>query len=314
MATQNNKNKAALFYEEWWERISYKSDEVQHEIVERYFNHCFGIQTFDPDAFSKDHRPTEAEIELIFMVRTYEADKAAYLAKCETNSRNRRMANAPEPTSIESDECEQLQAIENKKQRPSTTVNDRQRKPTEANVRQDNDNDNDNDLFFLAPTGAREADASQKEKKELLLNLTFYFLGQGVKRAYTEAERAWNYNEANGWMSENKNGSTKDHSKNKLAYLKGWSCERATYGMDHGQLFADFCRATGMTDVKYLDSYCGSHYTKEGVCFHMTTKKTADDFMAIYRADLERSLKGVEVIKQFDKSLQGFAAIKNPSI
>jgi len=280
-----------IFRKEWWDNLRHKSPELFKESLSILFSVYFDGKKFDPYSFDEQgSNPTPAQDLAIPMVKAANLEKEYYIAKCERNA-----ANAKKRFESQATICDRIQT--------QATASDRMQ--TQGNTIQCNNNTiQDNTIQNYSFFSACEETSPEKEKKELLVKLAFYFIKKGVLKSWTTAEAAWNFNDADGWKSTNKNGTQKDHSKNKLARMKGWQCDGGNYNMSDADFFVNVCSSTGMTAPDVLDSYRGVIYGK-GVIFKFDKSAAVQTFMDYYKANGQALAICSRIVKEHYATSEG---------
>lgn len=315
MATKKEIDKI-FFRLDWWQYLRWKSPELIAEVMSRFMNHCSGMEPIDIDENTKPQN--EAETFLFPMVLQFERDKASYDEACRQNAanvskrwnkkKNETQEDTPEETPADTTEYDQENRNTTKYDR-NTNEYDQENRNTKKGIERKGKEKN---IFFFSADEETSPDG-KKEKKEILKELTFHFIERGVLKPYTAAEKAWDYNESNDWKTvttRGKSTTTKDHSKNKLAFLRGWDVEGMQYSLDGAKVFSDFCRATELEDPSILDDFHGAAYMATdngaGMVFFFNRKDTCVKFRQYFGTNPQFIETGNETVRQTYRDAKGF--------
>lgn len=273
-----------IFHKIWWENTRHLPTEARCEIYDTLFRYVFeGVEpTFDP--------LSAASMAFSFIKKHIDDDNAKYIQTCEKRAAAGRRGNEKRWGKKE-DESQSIANIAN-----ATTESQ-----SIANIA-DNDNeyeyDNDTekintDFLFL--------EAEKKEK--IIFDFSLILLSEGRPNSYTEATKAYDFNESTSWetTTEKKDGqkSTKK-IKNKLSWLKGWQrSNEQLFAPRDGSVLAKILQNHPIPGMQNLINYFrGIRDEGDAITFLFSNNMTAAFFMNEYRGELGFRSAIIKVVKE----------------
>lgn len=277
------KKESFIFHKAWWDNTRHLPAQAKVEIYDSLFQYVFeGIEPeFDP--------MSAASMAFSFIKKHIDDDKTKYQKTCEKRAEAGRRGN--EKRWGKKDESQSIANVAN-------AINESQ---SIANVA-DNDNeyeyDNDNekintDFLFL--------EAEKKEK--IIFDFSLILLSEGRPNSYTEATKAYDFNESTSWetTTEKKNGqkSTKK-IKNKLSWLKGWQrSNEQLFAPRDGSVLAKILQNHPIPGMQNLINYFrGIRDEGDAITFLFSNNMTAAFFMNEYRGELGFRSAIIKVVKE----------------
>lgn len=273
-----------IFHKIWWENTRHLPTEARCEIYDTLFRYVFeGVEpTFDP--------LSAVSMACSFIIKHINDDKAKYAATCEKRAAAGRRGNE-----------KRWGKKENESQSIANVANAINESQSIANIA-DNDNeyeyDNDNekintDFLFL--------EAEKKEK--IIFDFSLILLSEGRPNSYTEATKAYDFNESTSWetTTEKKNGqkSTKK-IKNKLSWLKGWQrSNEQLFAPRDGSVLAKILQNHPIPGMQNIINYFrGIRDEGDAITFLFSNNLTAAFFMNEYREELGFKSAVIKVVKE----------------
>lgn len=277
------KKESFIFHKAWWDNTRHLPAQAKVEIYNSLFQYVFeGIEPeFDP--------MSAASMAFSFIKKHIDDDKTKYQKTCEKRAEAGRRGN--EKRWGKKDESQSIANVAN-------AINESQ---SIANVA-DNDNeyeyDNDNekintDFLFL--------EAEKKEK--IIFEFSLILLSEGRPNSYTEAVKAYDFNESTSWetTTEKKDGqkSTKK-IKNKLSWLKGWQrSNEQLFAPRDGSVLAKILQNHPIPGMQNIINYFrGIRDEGDAITFLFSNNMTAAFFMNEYREELGFKSAVIKVVKE----------------
>ena len=277
------KKESFIFHKAWWDNTRHLPAQAKVEIYDSLFQYVFeGIEPeFDP--------MSAASMAFSFIKKHIDDDKTKYQKTCEKRAEAGRRGN--EKRWGKKDESQSIANVAN-------AINESQ---SIANVA-DNDNeyeyDNDNekintDFLFL--------EAEKKEK--IIFEFSLILLSEGRPNSYTEAVKAYDFNESTSWetTTEKKDGqkSTKK-IKNKLSWLKGWQrSNEQLFAPRDGSVLAKILQNHPIPGMQNIINYFrGIRDEGDAITFLFSNNMTAAFFMNEYREELGFKSAVIKVVKE----------------
>lgn len=273
-----------IFHKVWWENTRHLPTEARCEIYDTLFRYVFeGVEpTFDP--------LSAVSMACSFIIKHIDDDKEKYAATCEKRAAAGRRGNE-----------KRWGKKENESQSIANIANAITESQSIANIA-DNDNeyeyDNDNekintDFLFL--------EAEKKEK--IIFDFSLILLSEGRPNSYTEATKAYDFNESTSWetTTEKKDGqkSTKK-IKNKLSWLKGWQrSNEQLFAPRDGSVLAKILQNHPIPGMENLINYFrGIRDEGDAITFLFSNNQTSTFFMNEYRKDAGFRSMTIKVVKE----------------
>lgn len=261
MAKKKDDN--VLVFKSWIEEIQFFPDEVRLEIYDRFFDHVFqlnGFEPFDPAAYNRQHKPANmAEAKLIGMINQHNW----VLERSEINANNRRGKV---------------------KEQPNLEPADSQ------------------------PGAGPEPALSVSKRDDLVMQAALAYIQERRLKPYTTAIKAWEHNEAAGWMYKD------SPIKNRLAWLKGYDSPKGKYGQDAAACFALICdKIPALQIPQAIDSFSGGYYHENTGILELLfdNAQALGIFQHAMEADTVNDLAFALIRQKFPKAKQiGFNTIK----
>lgn len=285
------KKESFIFHKAWWDNTRHLPAQAKVEIYDSLFQYVFeGIEPeFDP--------MSAASMAFSFIKKHIDDDKTKYQKTCEKRAEAGRRGGLAKQANAR----EQAKNDNNGQQTLANLANANFAKQTLANLA-DNDNeyeyDNENekintDFLFLEGDG---------KKEKIIFDFSLILLSEGRPNSYTEATKAYDFNESTSWetVTEKKDGqkSTKK-IKNKLSWLKGWQrSNEQTFPPRDGSLLAKILKNHQAPGVENLINYFrGIRDEDDSITFLFSNHQTSGLFMTKYRAEEEFRSATIKAVK-----------------
>lgn len=280
-----------IFHKIWWENTRHLPTEAQCEIYDTLFRYVFeGIEpTFDPLSV--------VSMAMKFIKERIDADNNKYIATCGKRAAAGRrgglakQANARKQAKSDNNEQQTLANIANANFAKQTLAN---LADTDTDTESDTDTEKINtDFLFL--------EAEKKEK--IIFDFSLILLSEGRPNSYTEAVKAYDFNESTSWetTTEKKNGqkSTKK-IKNKLSWLKGWQrSNEQLFAPRDGSVLAKILQNHPIPGMENLINYFrGIRDEDDAITFLFSNHQTSTFFMNEYRGELGFRSAIIKVVKE----------------
>lgn len=271
-----------IFHKIWWENTRHLPTEARCEIYDTLFRYVFeGIEpTFDP--------LSAVSMAMKFIKERIDADNNKYIATCEKRAAAGRRGNEKR-WGKKDDESQSIANIAN-----ATTESQSIANIAESDTESDTDTEKINtDFLFL--------EAEKKEK--IIFDFSLILLSEGRPNSYTEATKAYDFNESTSWetTTEKKNGqkSTKK-IKNKLSWLKGWQrSNEQLFAPRDGSVLAKILQNHPIPGMQNLINYFrGIRDEGDAITFLFSNNMTAAFFMNEYRGELGFRSAIIKVVKE----------------
>lgn len=255
----------------WWQYLRWQDDATKATVLSLFFNHCSGIENFDVAKCTSLGTPSLAEQLVMPMIMQYEADKSAYIAKCETNSRNAKRnkdVQSDLPISQATANGSQATAHEHTLSQGEDVLSHPKGNEKKGKEKKDNE------LFVSAVDTA--------DKKNIILATALNYLSKGIKNPYAKATAFYDLNDARDWQEVTSKGATYNHGKStrtKVAYLTAAS-KQIEKGMSPiaGQIAAVVFRYAEIFEQNMLDNLTSVVNHGSYAEFVFTTKECKDTF------------------------------------
>ena len=281
-----------IFHKIWWENTRHLPTEARCEIYDTLFRYVFeGVEpTFDP--------LSAVSMAFSFIKKHIDDDNAKYIQTCEKRAAAGRRGGLAKQANAR----EQAKNDNSEQQTLANLANATFAKQTLANLA-DNDNeyeyDNENekintDFLFLEGDG---------KKEKIIFDFSLILLSEGRPNSYTEATKAYDFNESTSWetTTEKKNGqkSTKK-IKNKLSWLKGWQrSNEQLFAPRDGMILSKILQEHPIPGVGNLINYFrGIRDEDDSITFLFSNNMTAAFFMNEYRGELGFRSAIIKVVKE----------------
>jgi hypothetical protein len=232
-----------------------------------------------------------------FIKKHIDDDNAKYIQTCEKRAAAGRrgglakQANAREQAKNENSEQQTLANLANATFAKQTLAN---LADNDNEYEYDNENEKINtDFLFL--------EAEKKEK--IIFDFSLILLSEGRPNSYTEATKAYDFNESTSWetTTEKKDGqkSTKK-IKNKLSWLKGWQrSNEQLFAPRDGSVLAKILQNHPIPGMQNLINYFrGIRDENDTVTFLFSNNINAAFFMNEYREDAGFRSAVIKVVKE----------------
>ncbi len=273
-----------IFHKIWWENTRHLPTEARCEIYDTLFRYVFeGVEpTFDP--------LSAVSMAMKFIKERIDADKDKYIATCEKRAAAGRRGNEKRWGKKE-DESQTIANIANATTESQTIAN-----IADTDTESDTDTDTEKintDFLFL--------EAEKKEK--IIFDFSLILLSEGRPNSYTEAVKAYDFNESTSWetTTEKKDGqkSTKK-IKNKLSWLKGWQrSNEQLFAPRDGSVLAKILQNHPIPGVQNIINYFrGIRDEGDAITFLFSNNLTAAFFMNEYRKDEGFRSITIKVVKE----------------
>lgn len=273
-----------IFHKIWWENTRHLPTEARCEIYDTLFRYVFeGVEpTFDP--------LSAVSMAMKFIKERIDADNNKYIATCEKRAAAGRRGNEKRWGKKE-DESQSIANIANATTESQSIANIAD---TDTDTESDTDTEKINtDFLFL--------EAEKKEK--IIFDFSLILLSEGRPNSYTEAVKAYDFNESTSWetTTEKKDGqkSTKK-IKNKLSWLKGWQrSNEQLFAPRDGSVLAKILQNHPIPGMQNLINYFrGIRDEGDAVTFLFSNNMTAAFFMNEYRGELGFRSAIIKVVKE----------------
>lgn len=272
-----------IFHKIWWENTRHLPTEARCEIYDTLFRYVFeGVEpTFDP--------LSAASMAMKFIKERIDADNTKYIQTCEKRAAAGRRGNEKRWGKKE-DESQTLANIANATTESQTIAN-----IADTDTESDTDTDTEKiktDFLFL-----------EAEKEKIIFDFSLILLSEGRPNSYTEATKAYDFNESTSWetTTEKKNGqkSTKK-IKNKLSWLKGWQrSNEQIFAPRDGSVLAKILQNHPIPGAQNLINYFrGIRDEGDAITFLFSNNLTAAFFMNEYREELGFKSAVIKVVKE----------------
>ena len=267
-----------IFHKIWWENTRHLPTEARCEIYDTLFRYVFeGVEpTFDP--------LSAVSMAMKFIKERIDADNNKYIATCEKRAAAGRRGGL----------AKQANAREQAK-------SDNETQQTLANLADtDTESDTDTDTEKIN-TDFLFLEAEKKEK--IIFEFSLILLSEGRPNSYTEAVKAYDFNESTSWetTTEKKDGqkSTKK-IKNKLSWLKGWQrSNEQLFAPRDGSVLAKILQNHPIPGVQNMINYFrGIRDEGDAITFLFSNNLTAAFFMNEYREELGFRSAIIKVVKE----------------
>lgn len=270
-----------IFHKIWWENTRHLPTEARCETYDTLFRYVFeGVEpTFDP--------LSAVSMAMKFIKERIDADKDKYIATCEKRAAAGRRGNEKRWGKKE-DESQSIANIAN-----ATTESQSIANIADTDTESDTEKIN-TDFLFLEGDG---------KKEKIIFDFSLILLSEGRPNSYTEATKAYDFNESTSWetTTEKKNGqkSTKK-IKNKLSWLKGWQrSNEQLFAPRDGSLLAKILKNHQAPGVENLINYFrGIRDEDDSITFLFSNHQTSGLFMTKYRADEEFRSATIKAVKE----------------
>lgn len=279
------KKESFIFHKAWWDNTRHLPAQAKVEIYDSLFQYVFeGIEPeFDP--------MSAASMAFSFIKKHIDDDKTKYQKTCEKRAEAGRRGNE-----------KRWGKKENESQSIANVANAINESQSIANVA-DNDNeyeyDNENekintDFLFLEGDG---------KKEKIIFDFSLILLSEGRPNSYTEATKAYDFNESTSWetVTEKKDGqkSTKK-IKNKLSWLKGWQrSNEQLFAPRDGSILAKILQTHPIPGMQNIINYFrGIRDEGDAITFLFSNNLTAAFFMNEYREELGFKSAVIKVVKE----------------
>ena len=273
-----------IFHKIWWENTRHLPTEARCEIYDTLFRYVFeGVEpTFDP--------LSAVSMACSFIIKHIDDDKAKYAATCEKRAAAGRRGNEKRWGKKE-DESQSIANIANAITESQSIANIAD---NDNEYEYDNDNEKINtDFLFL--------EAEKKEK--IIFDFSLILLSEGRPNSYTEAVKAYDFNESTSWetTTEKKDGqkSTKK-IKNKLSWLKGWQrSNEQLFAPRDGSVLAKILQTHPIPGMQNMINYFrGIRDEGDAITVLFSNNLTAAFFMNEYREELGFKSAVIKVVKE----------------
>ena len=272
-----------VFHKIWWENTRHLPTEARCEIYDTLFRYVFeGIEPeFDP--------LSAVSMAMKFIKERIDADKDKYIATCEKRAAAGRRGNEKRWGKKE-DESQSIANVAN-------AINESQSIANVADTDTDTDTDTEKtntDFLFLEGDG---------KKEKIIFDFSLILLSEGRPNSYTEATKAYDFNESTSWetVTEKKDGqkSTKK-IKNKLSWLKGWQrSNEQLFAPRDGSVLAKILQNHPIPGIENLINYFrGIRDEGDAITFLFSNNLTAAFFMNEYREELGFKSAVIKVVKE----------------
>ena len=261
-----------IFHKIWWENTRHLPTEARCETYDTLFRYVFeGVEpTFDP--------LSAVSMAMKFIKERIDADKDKYIATCEKRAAAGRIGNERRWGKKE-DESQSIANV--------------------ADTDTDSDTDTDTekintDFLFLEGDG---------KKEKIIFEFSLILLSEGRPNSYTEATKAYDFNESTSWetTTEKKDGqkSTKK-IKNKLSWLKGWQrSNEQLFAPRDGSVLAKILQNHPIPGMQNIINYFrGIRDEGDAITFLFSNNMTAAFFMNEYREELGFKSAVIKVVKE----------------
>lgn len=208
-----------LFRKSWWNIIKNLPAGQRSEVIDLVTQYMF------EDMEPQFDEMTAVSIAVQFILRDINADKERYDNITEQRreaGRKGGMQRAANFQANQANEANQANATLLENETKQTTKQNQAPKQTKR-IDICIDKDIDNTLSPSSLPAGEGGEEREREKTEVVFAYSLHLLSQGRPNAYSEAEQAYDYNEALGWVKETdrKNGDiVRQHIRDKLAWLK----------------------------------------------------------------------------------------------
>ena len=276
-----------IFHKIWWENTRHLPTEARCEIYDTLFRYVFeGVEpTFDP--------LSAVSMACSFIKKHIDDDKAKYVATCEKRAAAGRRGNEKR-WGKKDDESQSIANIANATTESQSIANIAD---NDNEYEYDNDNDNEKintDFLFLEGDG---------KKEKIIFEFSLILLSEGRPNSYTEATKAYDFNESTSWetTTEKKDGqkSTKK-IKNKLSWLKGWQrSNEQLFAPRDGSVLAKILQNHPIPGMQNIINYFrGIRDEGDAITFLFSNNLTAAFFMNEYREELGFKSAVIKVVKE----------------
>ena len=276
-----------IFHKIWWENTRHLPTEARCEIYDTLFRYVFeGVEpTFDP--------LSAVSMACSFIKKHIDDDKAKYVATCEKRAAAGRRGNEKR-WGKKDDESQSIANIANATTESQSIANIAD---NDNEYEYDNDNDNEKintDFLFLEGDG---------KKEKIIFEFSLILLSEGRPNSYTEATKAYDFNESTSWetTTEKKDGqkSTKK-IKNKLSWLKGWQrSNEQLFAPRDGMILSKILQEHPIPGMENLINYFrGIRDEDDSITFLFSNNMTAAFFMNEYRGELGFRSAIIKVVKE----------------
>lgn len=270
-----------IFHKIWWENTRHLPTEARCETYDTLFRYVFeGVEpTFDP--------LSAVSMAMKFIKERIDADKDKYIATCEKRAAAGRRGNEKRWGKKE-DESQSIANIAN-----ATTESQSIANIADTDTESDTEKIN-TDFLFLEGDG---------KKEKIIFEFSLILLSEGRPNSYTEATKAYDFNESTSWetTTEKKNGqkSTKK-IKNKLSWLKGWQrSNEQLFAPRDGSVLAKILQNHPIPGMQNLINYFrGIRDEGDAITFLFSNNMTAAFFMNEYRGELGFRSAIIKVVKE----------------
>ena len=278
-----------IFHKIWWENTRHLPTEARCEIYDTLFRYVFeGVEpTFDP--------LSAVSMACSFIKKHIDDDKAKYVATCEKRAAAGRRGNEKRWGKKE-DESQSIANIANATTESQSIANIADNDTdTESDTDTDTDTEKINtDFLFLEGDG---------KKEKIIFEFSLILLSEGRPNSYTEATKAYDFNESTSWetTTEKKDGqkSTKK-IKNKLSWLKGWQrSNEQLFAPRDGSVLAKILQNHPIPGMQNIINYFrGIRDEGDSITFLFSNNLTAAFFMNEYREELGFKSAVIKVVKE----------------
>ena len=274
-----------IFHKIWWENTRHLPTEARCEIYDTLFRYVFeGVEpTFDP--------LSAVSMAMKFIKERIDADKNKYIETCEKRAAAGRRGNEKRWGKKE-DESQSVANIANATTESQSIANIAD---TDTDTESDTDTEKINtDFLFLEGDG---------KKEKIIFEFSLILLSEGRPNSYTEATKAYDFNESTSWetVTEKKDGqkSTKK-IKNKLSWLKGWQrSNEQLFAPRDGSVLAKILQNHPIPGVQNMINYFrGIRDEGDAITFLFSNNLTAAFFMNEYREELGFKSAVIKVVKE----------------
>lgn len=271
-----------IFHKVWWENTRHLPTEARCEIYDTLFRYVFeGVEpTFDP--------LSAVSMAMKFIKERIDTDNNKYIATCEKRAAAGRRGNEKRWGKKE-DESQSIANIANAITESQSIAN-----IADTDTESDTDTEKINtDFLFL--------EAEKKEK--IIFDFSLILLSEGRPNSYTEATKAYDFNESTSWetTTEKKDGqkSTKK-IKNKLSWLKGWQrSNEQLFAPRDGSVLAKILQNHPIPGMQNMINYFrGIRDEGDAITFLFSNNMTAAFFMNEYREELGFKSAVIKVVKE----------------
>lgn len=252
---KNSNENNIIFYDAWWHLLRSKTPSFRISVLDAVFRYAFEGESAS--------FPTESGEQIAYETMTafIDSNRAIYsqkVAQSQERWQRKKDSLAHTGNALPAGNALHAHSVDKDKD----------------NVKDKDNTSKKEDKSFFSPDNNSCANAQEKEKN--IFDYALFLLAEGRSGAYAAAVKAYDYNEALGWMreTERKDGSVvRQPVKQRLAWLKN-SPDKPPQEFDapHGELLATILHRVGMRpeSADIVNLFRGIAFRGSELCFLYT--------------------------------------------